>query len=61
MTCFENPAPLDITTPHLGPAVAIEVTKNFSSHFFLIHLKGNESLTLYDCCEYWVSEIHGLS
>jgi hypothetical protein len=61
MTCFENPVPRDITTPHLGPAVAIEVTKKPSLHFLLIHLKGNESLTLYDCWIYWVPEIHDLS
>lgn len=56
MTWCENPDPRDITTPHLLPEVVIAVTWKPSFHFLLIHLNGNESLTLYDCCKYRVPE-----
>jgi hypothetical protein len=49
-----NPAFRDITTPQRLPAVAIEVTWKPSLHFLFIHLKGKDSLTLYDCCVYCV-------
>lgn len=44
-TWCEMPVVRDMTTAHCVLAVAMEVTKKPSRHFFLIHSKGKESDT----------------